>query len=347
MTRGRTRGICASRRDELVLTDFSAIFPDMHARPPHLATAFAAPNRRFRRTRFAPSPTGFLHLGHVGSAMAVLGLGRALGAEAILRIEDHDRGRSRPEFEAAIHADLAWLGLSFDDADESRARPSRYRQSDARAHYDGALRQLADAGLIYGCDCPRRRLAALPQPIAPDAGAELIYDGHCRERGLDWRTPNIGIRCRLGDGDVRFNDLWLGPMTQTPQAQCGDILLRDRHGQDTYQFAVVVDDLRHGIDLVIRGQDLAPSTGRQILLARALGRSEPPVYAHHPLLVDEDGKKLGKRFFSEAIARRRDAGDLPETLLGRAAAGLGLCTAIAPLAAADLPALFRKVLGLG
>ena len=155
-------------------------------------------------TRFAPSPTGHLHLGHVASALCVNGLGRALGFSPLLRIEDHDRGRSRADFEAAIVADLSWLGIPYENLAAARATPSAFRQSDNPARYERALEHLAAEGRLYGCDCTRKRLAALTPAVDPEADGqqELVYDGFCRARGLDWRQPGVGARFRVPAGDV-------------------------------------------------------------------------------------------------------------------------------------------------
>lgn len=273
-------------------------------------------------TRFAPSPTGFLHRGHVASALCVFGIARALDADVLVRVEDHDRGRARKAYEDAIDTDLTWLGL---------VASRRARQSDHPERYATALETLAVGGRLYGCDCSRKRLA---EGLQGELLSELRYDGHCRERGLDWRDPALGVRVRLGDETVSFDDAILGPQTQTPAAQCGDPLLRDRHGNFTYLLAVVVDDHVEGVNLVVRGADLTASTGRQILLARLLGRAEPPAFAHHPLLVDAEGKKLGKRFFSAAIAQERAAGVAPEQILGEVLHHLGLAATAAPLTTA-------------
>lgn len=284
-------------------------------------------------TRFAPSPTGYLHLGHVVSALYVWGIGRALGAKILLRIEDHDRSRSRAAYEDAIHADLAWLGFQAD---------ATYRQSDARAEHDAALVRLALVARVYGCDCSRKTIAAsMPDAARAD---ELHYDGTCRTRGLGWRQGEAhGVRVELPSRIEHTRDLLLGDLQQNPAEQCGDLLLRDRQGNYTYQHAVVADDLREGVNLVIRGQDLTASTGRQIALARLLGRDEPIHFAHHPLVVDGDGRKLGKRFLSEGVATRRAAGEDGAAVLGEAAFVAGLIPAIRPVAVDECKEWFRHV----
>lgn len=260
-------------------------------------------------TRFAPSPTGWLHLGHVANAVWTWRTAERLGASVILRMEDHDRTRCRPEYERQIYDDLDWLGLAPTPdslASLRSGRPSPYRQSDSTAEYDHALAALAARGLVYGCDCSRSRIAReLGDGLVE--GRELRYPGTCRDRGLV-PGPGIGARVRLPDDEVAFTDLRLGPQAQQPRSQCGDLLARDRQGQWTYQFTVVVDDIRHGITHVVRGEDLLESTGRQIALARLLGRDQGPDFLHHPIIPGPTGAKLGKRDAALSLAAMRARG---------------------------------------
>ena len=261
------------------------------------------------RTRFAPAPTGYLHLGHVANALFVWGVARARGAEVLLRIEDHDRTRCRPEYEMALLEDLEWLGFR----PEGSLGPP-LRQSNHPERYAGAVDWLRLAGhQVYACDCSRKDLAA-ESGVVPDR--ETPYPGRCRDRGLT-PGPGLGLRVRLAPGEESFTDLTLGPERQDPSRQCGDLLLRDRIGNWTYQFAVVVDDLLQGINLVVRGADLLDSTGRQIRLARMLGRSEPPAFLHHPLIRRPSGEKLSKAGRDTAIRDLRSQGATPQELFGR------------------------------
>jgi glutamyl-tRNA synthetase/glutamyl-Q tRNA(Asp) synthetase len=289
-------------------------------------------------TRFAPSPTGFLHLGHVANAIYVWGLARALGGRVLLRMEDHDRGRYRPEYEAGVLEDLEWLGLVPDlgTAAEFRRGPSPHRQSDRDGTYGAALAVLASAGWVYGCDCTRRAIAA---EVGDRFNQETRYPGRCRDRGLSLTVGN-GIRVVMEPGAESFTDGLLGAVSQVPAEQCGDLLLRDRTGNWTYQFAVVVDDDRHEVDLVVRGEDLLPSTGRQIRLSRMLGRCRPPVFLHHPLIRKADGAKLSKSSGDTGIGELRRAGASPEAVLGRAAWLTGLQEKPRDIGAGDLEALF-------
>ncbi len=290
-------------------------------------------------TRFAPSPTGYLHLGHVANAVYVWGIARALDGRVLLRMEDHDRGRCRPAYEAAALEDLDWLGLVPDlgTTGEFRGGSSPYRQSDCSACYEEALEVLGERGRIFACDCSRKDIAA-------DAGEvfneETVYPGRCRDRALE-PAPGRGLRLRMDSGSERFVDGRLGEQSQEPAAQCGDLLLRDRLGQWTYQLAVVVDDMRHGVDLVVRGEDLLSSTGRQLRIGRLLGREEPPVFVHHPLISKPDGAKLSKASGDTGIRELRRAGVRPPTVLGRAAWLTGLLDQPRDIGVEELRHLFR------
>ena len=241
-------------------------------------------------TRFAPSPTGYLHLGHVVSALYVWRTARQMGGRVLLRIEDHDRVRCRPEYEAAILDDLAWLGFVPDEG-----LSPRLRQSERGPIYEDALARLRATAHVYACTCSRRRI-----------GGER-YDGTCRDRGLS-DGPGRGLRVAIDPGVEVFDDLRLGRLEQDPAAQCGDLLIRDRDGHWTYQFAVTVDDMQQQITHVIRGVDLLDSTGRQLRLARLLGRANAPVYLHHPLVRNPNGEKLSKRDRATSIRDLRAAG---------------------------------------
>jgi glutamyl/glutaminyl-tRNA synthetase len=290
-------------------------------------------------TRFAPSPTGHLHLGHLLNAIHVWRLARRAGGLVRLRIEDHDRERARPEFEQSILDDLEWLGFTPDVPPIAafRAGPCEGRQSDHLTRYEDALARLDRDGRVYGCACSRAQIllrtggstpsasrAALAsarggRPAAAEDTAELRYDGFCRSRGLR-PGPDVGTRVRLDPGVETFDDGRLGPQQQDPMAQCGDLLVRDRRGNWTYQFAVTVDDLVEDITDVIRGRDLLTSTGRQIQLARLLGRSEPPAFLHHPLILGADGEKLSKSRGDTALRELRAAGLSPAEAIARAEA---------------------------
>ncbi len=291
-------------------------------------------------TRFAPSPTGYLHLGHVANAVCVWGIARALGGRVVLRLEDHDRGRCRHEYETALLEDLEWLGLEPDVGLNGSLGdgPSLFRQSDRAAIYERELQGLGNAGLLFACDCSRKEIA-LEVGDAPDV--EARYTGRCRVRGLSPGTGR-GIRLRVDAGEERFADAVLGEQVQEPAIQCGDMLLRDRLGNWTYHFAVVVDDLQQEVDLVIRGEDLLSSTGRQIRLGRLLGRKQPPVFLHHPLIRKESGAKLSKSAGDTGVRELRAQGLTPAEVLGRAAHAIGLLSASRNVEARDLAGLFER-----
>jgi glutamyl-tRNA synthetase/glutamyl-Q tRNA(Asp) synthetase len=301
-------------------------------------------------SRFAPAPTGFLHLGHVVNAVYVWRETRARGGRVLLRIEDHDRQRSRREYEAEILDDLAWLGFIADEPP--------VRQSERGDIYEHALDGLRRQGRVYACSCSRAKIPRDVHPErvdlhemrdvhpervnlhemrdvhpervdlhetgvgAPFQGAqssEMRYPGTCRERGLT-EAPGLGIRVRLDDTVERFVDLRHGPQTQQPSAQCGDLLVKDRDGNWTYQFAATVDDFVQGVTLVVRGDDLLASTGRQIQLARLLGRAEPPRFLHHPLIMKSAGQKLSKSDNDSGIRELRATGWTPQQVIDRAMA---------------------------
>ena len=273
-------------------------------------------------TRFAPSPTGYLHLGHVVNAIYVWGLARAAGGRVLLRIEDHDRIRSRPKFETAILDDLSWLGFIPDEG----LVPLR-RQSDNGPAYARALARLAATHGVYACDCSRTQIARARRLTAlPGQGADW-YPGTCRHRRLqpgDDVPLGVGIRVQLDNAEERFVDGAVGEVLQTPAEQCGDLLLKDRDGNWTYQFAVTVDDIDDGVDFVVRGLDLLSSTGRQITLARMLGRTNPPHFFHHTLIVKPDGEKLSKASGDTGVRELRQGGMDAATVIGLAAATVGL-----------------------
>jgi glutamyl-tRNA synthetase/glutamyl-Q tRNA(Asp) synthetase len=292
----------------------AAVRPDLDA----LARRLGRPPT----TRFAPSPTGYLHLGHVVNAIYTWGMARALGGRVILRVEDHDRIRSRPVFERALLDDLDWLGFEPDEG-----RHPVNRQSDRAGEYEAALRELRRTAHVYACSCSRK-----------DIGGER-YSNTCRSRGLE-DAPGRGVRVEIHSREEEFDDALAGRVRQSPADEAGDLLLRDRDGHWTYQFAVTVDDVRDQVDLVVRGGDLLGSTGRQICLARLLGRTHPPEFAHHPLLRKPSGEKLSKAGGDTGVRDLRAAGMSAAQVVGRAAAACGLVTEERAMTAADVRLLF-------
>ncbi len=291
-------------------------------------------------TRFAPAPTGLLHLGHLVNALYTWGVARATGGRVILRVEDHDRQRCRPEHEVALLEDLERLGLVPDEPPLAAFRngATPYRQSDAGDVYAAALSRLRDQGLVYACGCARSTYAAWEAERGrPWRG--IGCPGGCRERALP-EDGAAGLRVAVGVGSERWVDLLAGPMTDEP-ASAGDLLVRDRLGNWTYAYCVVVDDARHFVDLVIRGRDLLDSTPVQLRLARLLGREAPPRFLHHPLIRRVSGQKLSKAENDTAVRSLLDAGRTPAQLFGLAARLAGLQADETPIDPADLAAPFR------
>ena len=289
-------------------------------------------------SRFAPAPTGFLHLGHVVNAIYVWGMVRRRGGRVLLRIEDHDAIRSRPAFEAAILDDLQWLGFTSDEP--------MVRQSERGDIYVQALSELRQRGLVYACDCSRATIAQASRSVDSPRGlsddldpvnaiGEVWYPGLCRDRHLAER-PGVGMRVRLDPVVERFVDLRHGSIEQRPYEQCGDLLVRDRDGNWTYQFAAAVDDDRQGVTLVIRGDDLLASTGRQMQIARLLGRAEPAEFFHHALVMKSPTQKLSKSDGDTGVRDLRAAGWSAEQVIGRAAALAGLIAPERPVAADEV-----------
>ncbi|MBK5934151.1 glutamyl-Q tRNA(Asp) synthetase [Rhodovulum imhoffii] len=265
------------------------------------------------RTRFAPSPTGLLHLGHAFSALTAA----ARADVFLLRIEDIDTPRCKPEFEAAIHEDLRWLGLRWPE--------TPLRQSDRRSAYDAALARLAGMGLTYPCRCTRgdiREALSAPQGTPVHGPDGLVYPGTCRNRPMAEAARTDAIRLNMAraldcleDPPLRFVEtgLYAGVHTVPPaQLLChvGDVVLARRDIGISYHMAVVVDDACQRIDEVVRGQDLFEATQIHVLLQTLLDLPTPR-YHHHRLITDAAGRRLAKRDDARAIARYRAEGATP------------------------------------
>ena len=273
-------------------------------------------------------------MGHAVNAVYVWSIARAFGGSVVVRIEDHDAQRARAAFDAAIQADLAWLGLKGDN--EALGLPAPVSQQGQAHVYDSALDELRGRALVYACRCSRRDIAARN---GTDADDEVRYPGTCRDANVPpAETP--ARRVRVGDAKVRFDDLRHGTQVQWPQQQCGDVLVRDRHAQWTYQFAVVVDDHRQDIDVIIRGDDLLASTGRQFRLAALLDRPAMPFVLHHALVTHPDGTKLSKSRGDTSLTELRDAGWSAARVLGHAAWMGGLQSKPQELGADELARLW-------
>jgi glutamyl-tRNA synthetase len=278
------------------------------------------------RTRFAPSPTGDLHLGGAWAALASWAMARSLGGTFVVRIEDLDTPRVAPGAEDRILEDLAWLGLVSDEV--------VCRQSERTHLYQEAIRELQRQGRVYPCECSRAEIARIAS--APHPGEEVVYPGTCS--GKDPRRPlgkQASLRFRVLPADeVRFDDLVCGAQRQAIASETGDFVLRRADGLFAYHLAVAVDDLAMRITHVVRGADLLESTPRQLLLMRRLsaeGRiawaprgASLPRYAHVPLVLDPSGERLAKRTRGATIRELRERGLSSQTVLGQLAHGLGL-----------------------
>ena len=270
------------------------------------------------RTRFAPSPTGYMHLGNVWIAFLNWLWTRQQGGTIVLRIEDIDRQRCHEEYIKAIEEDLAWLGLSYDEGPGSSYSYGELLQSHRFSLYQEILDRWHEAGIIYPCYCTRARLHSISS--APHEGEALpIYDGHCRhltedERKAMEKAPSW--RIRMESINARFEDLFAGCHERKLSAMTDDFVVRRADGMVAYQLAVSVDDGAMGISHVLRGNDLLPSTYYQIYLFQKLGYV-PPAYGHLPLLVDENGVRLSKRQQGITIREMRESGMTPGDIIGK------------------------------
>lgn len=292
--------------------------------------------------RFAPSPSGRMHLGNLFAALISWLAARSRGARWILRIEDLDPDRSRPEYARLIDEDLQWLGLDWDEGGLADRGPhAPYSQSRRHGLYKAALTRLADAGLIYHCICTRREIMATQAPHQSDG--TVVYSGRCRPaQKPPFPHPDLAerkaLRLFVSDEEIRFRDLVFGPQCFNLARDSGDFLLRRADGAWAYQLAVVVDDALMGVGEVVRGCDLLSSAARQIYLHRLLG-FEPPRFAHLPLLCAPDGRRLSKRDLAESAESLR-AKFTPRELCGRLAMLAGLQPDDAPARPADLVGKF-------
>jgi glutamyl-tRNA synthetase len=277
------------------------------------------------RTRFAPSPTGDLHVGGAWTALASWVVARRRGGASLLRVEDLDTPRVVKGSEEALVEDLLWLGLDWDERTP--------RQSERGAEYGRAVATLETRGLVYPCDCSRADIALVAH--APHPGEESVYPGTCRDKdpGREMkRSP--ALRVRVPDETVSFDDGAQGPVAQNLAREVGDFVLRRGDGVYAYQLAVVVDDAAARVTDVVRGADLLSSTARQIWLARTLGLT-PPAYTHVPLVTSPDGSRLEKRSPSATVRGLRAAGVAPDRIIGRLAHGLGLVRDVGPMTARE------------
>jgi len=270
------------------------------------------------RVRFAPSPTGFLHLGGARTALYNWLLARHTGGAFILRVEDTDRARSTQEYLDAILEDLRWLGLDWDEGPEADGPRGPYFQSRRSGTYAPLMEKLLAAGSAYRCFCTPEEIEARRQ-LAPKEGRDWRYDGKCRGLSdveavaLEDEGRSTAIRFRIPEGSTSFEDMILGGIV-VENAELDDLVIARSDGTPTYNFVAVADDLLMGITHVVRGSDHLSNTPKQILIFEALGE-RPPTYGHLPLVLAPDGQVLSKRRGAVAVGEYRRQGYLPEALV--------------------------------
>lgn len=290
--------------------------------------------------RFAPTPSGKMHLGNVLCCLIAWLSARSQGGRVILRVEDLDPERSSHDYERQIEEDLRWLGLTWDEGG-LEAAGGRYCQSGRSGIYEQYFDILKRKNLVYPCFCSRAELHAADAPHLSDG--RYFYPGTCRnltpeEAAKKAKKRKPAWRVKVPDETVRFTDLHYGPYAENLAAECGDFVVRRADGVFAYQLATAVDDGLMGVTEVVRGRDLIGSTARQLWLQRTLGLPSP-VYGHIPLLTDWDGRRLSKRDGDLDLARLREKWR-PEEILGMLAEAAGILPAYRPVSAWELVPLF-------
>lgn len=268
------------------------------------------------RGRIAPTPTGYMHLGHARTFLEAQRRATEAEGALILRIEDLDRQRCKQVFVDALIEDLAWVGLSWAEGPDVGGPSESYVQSERLKIFEEALRRLIDHGVVYPCFCSRKDIAdAVAAPHSEEG--ERLYPGTCRNSllELDADPFSVNWRFRVPDGEsVRFVDQAYGEISYMAGRDFGDFLVWRKDGMPSYEMAVVVDDIAMGITEVVRGEDLLLSTARQILLYRALDAVAPDFF-HCPLVLDENGNRLAKRNKALGLRVLREEGADVEKLL--------------------------------
>ena len=281
-------------------------------------------NRSDYRGRIAPSPTGFLHVGHASTFWIAFQRAKEAGGTLVLRDEDLDPQRSRPEYARAMVEDLSWLGIRWDEGPDIGGPYGPYRQSERRACYLHTWRELRARGVLYPCSCSRKDLTESaraphegPEAPSPD-NDEPFYNGRCRGKQSAATDPaGTTWRFRVPDGDaVSFADESVGAQTYTAGQDFGDFVVWRRDDVPAYQLAVVADDVAMHITEVVRGRDLLKSTARQLLIYQALGIT-PPGFCHCPLVGDDQGHRLAKRHDAMSLRALRAAGVTPDDVVRR------------------------------
>lgn len=277
--------------------------------------------------RLAPTPSGFLHLGNARSFLLAWLWARSAGGRVIMRVEDIDLPRCRPMFRRQALSDLLWLGLDWDAGPRPDDLPGPFDQSTRFEQYRLALDRLVQAGRAYPCVCSRKDIEEATRAPHGDEGA--VYPGTCRGRFATFAeaaersgtTP--AWRFAFGDKPISFHDGLQGPVLAHPR-DLGDFVLWRKDGLPSYQIAVTVDDAAMGISQVLRGKDLLLSTARQLALYEALGLKAPTQWAHVPLLLSQDERRLAKRDGDLSLKTLRDQGVAPARMLGLCAYSCGL-----------------------
>lgn len=292
--------------------------------------------------RFAPTPSGRLHLGNLLCALLAWLSARAAGGRFLLRIEDLDTARSPRRFADSLERDLAGIGLDWDEGGSRGGPRGSYYQSERTAYYQEVFERLEKAGRLYPCFCTRAQLHAAEAPHASDG--EPVYSGRCRrlsreEAAEKARLRAPAVRLWVPDETIGFQDGHFGAFSQNLLRECGDFIVRRADGVFAYQLAVVADDIAMGVTQVVRGRDLLASTPRQIYLCRLLGE-EPPAYTHLPLLLAPDGRRLSKRDADLGLDALYARGLTPRDVVGRLAYAAGLAEAPEPASPAELVADF-------
>jgi glutamyl-tRNA synthetase len=297
------------------------------------------------RGRYAPSPTGALHMGNLRTALLAWLFARTAGGKFVLRVEDLDRPRVRPGATEQMLADLRWLGVDWDEGPDVGGPFAPYSQSERQEIYEASLQRLVAAGLVYPCYCSRAEIARVASAPRGEEGPR--YPGTCRYLSEAQRRRYLragrhpSLRLHVADEQVvTFTDLLAGPVSQQVQQAVGDFILRRADGIFAYQFAVVVDDGLMRINQVVRGADLLSSTARQILLFKALG-FPVPTFAHVPLWLDESGQRLSKRIQSAGLDPLRASGATSDQIVGQLAASCGMAEPGEALNASELVERYR------
>lgn len=292
--------------------------------------------------RFAPTPSGRMHLGNLLCALLAWLSARSQNGRMVLRIEDLDTARSRPEYAEQMERDLLFLGLDWDEGGSRGGPFGPYDQSRRTVLYNSLLDRLEEQGLVYPCFCTRAELHAASAPHAGDG--ETVYSGRCRslspgEAAALARKRPPALRLRVPEETIRFRDGHYGPVAQHMAEECGDFILRRSDGVTAYQLAVVADDAMMGVTQVVRGRDLLASTPRQLLLYRLLG-FPPPEFFHLPLLLAPDGRRLSKRDGDLSLDALCGRGYTAPDLVGRLAYLAGLLDRPEPAMPRELLSVF-------